>query len=177
MKKIYSILVVCLSIVSFSSMAQMSVGLGGGLLKSTEENAEGLFGGEVNFKYDVTDQIRAGVNLGFYQKTEELLGLKYGSSTAPISVLGEYSFLEGKFRPYLGLHLGAMRIGAKVGNSKTSETYFSLAPVVGADYQVTDNIGVNFNFKYGFAFYKNEILDEVENFSTTSPNIGVFYKF
>ena len=162
---------------SFNSMAQMSVGLGGGLLKSTEENAEGLFGGELNFKYDVNDNIRAGVNLGFYQKTEEVLGLKYGSSTMPISVLVEYLFLDGKFRPYAGLHLGAMRIGAKVGNSSSSETYFALAPVLGADYEVTDNIGVNFNFKYGVAFYKNELLDELENFSTFSPNIGVFYRF
>ena len=40
------------------------------MLKSTEENTEGILGGELNFKYDVNDNIRAGVNLGFYQKTE-----------------------------------------------------------------------------------------------------------
>ncbi len=176
MKRVYSILIVCLSLVSLNSTAQISVGINGGLIKSTEDNAESLFGGELSLKYDVSDQVRAGLNLGFYQKTDELVGVKYGSSLLPISISGEYLFLEDKFRPYGGLHIGVMRAGVKIGNSKSSESYFSLAPVVGVDYQVTDNIGVNFNFKYGFAFYKNDFTDELENFSTISPNIGLFYK-
>ncbi|MCJ8290582.1 MAG: outer membrane beta-barrel protein [Crocinitomicaceae bacterium] len=176
MKKIYSVALVCLSLISFNSMAQMSIGLGGGLLKSTEDNAESLLGGELTFKYGVTDEIRVGANLGYYQTSEEILSTKFTSSLVPISVSGEYMFLEDKFRPYVGLHLGLLKAGFKVGDSKASDSYFSLAPVIGVDYEVSDQLGINFNFKYGFAFYKNDFTDEMESFSTISPNIGVYYK-
>lgn len=177
MKKIYSVVLVCLSLVSFNSIAQMSIGLDGGLLKSTEDNAESLLGGELTFKYDVTDVFRVGANLGYYQTSDEVLSIKFTSSLVPVSISGEYLFLEEKFRPYAGLHLGLLKVGAKVGDSKTSDSYFSLAPVIGVDYEVSDQLGINFNFKYGFAFYKNDFTDEMESFSTISPNIGVYYKF
>lgn len=176
MKNAYSVLIVCLSLISFSSMSQISVGINGGIVKSTEENSESLLGGELVVKYDVREQIRAGVNLGFYQKSDEVFGVKYATNFMPISISGEYLFLESDFRPYVGLHIGGLRSGVKVGNSSSSEFYFALSPVVGADYQINENIGINLNFKYGFAFYNNDLTDELDNFSTISPNIGVFYK-
>lgn len=175
MKKVYSILMVVGALLSFQSMAQVSVGLNLGINKSTQDNAEALLGGELNLKYDFTDNVRGGANLGFYQKSEEALGIKVTSSAVPFSVFGEYMFLEDNFRPYAGIHLGAFRAGGKVGNSSISETYFSLTPTVGADYMVSDQLGINFNIKYGVVFYKN-ISDETDNFSTISPNVGVFFK-
>jgi outer membrane protein W len=176
MKNLRNAILIGLTIFSFNSSAQISLGVGGGMLKSTEDNSEAVFGGEIYFKYEVTDAIRAGVNLGFYQTSEELFGVKVKSSLAPISVLGEYLFLDGDFRPYVGLHVGILRAASKVGSNGNSNSYFSLAPVLGAEYAINDQLGVNFNFKYGVAFYKNDFTDEVENFSSFSPNIGVFYK-
>ena len=155
----------------------MSAGVDLGILKSTEDNAEALFGGELYFKYDVTETIRAGVNLGYYQTSDDFGTIKTTSSLMPISVLGEYLFLEDKFRPYVGLHVGLLRAGFKAGNSSTSDSYFSLAPVAGIEYGITDALGINANFKYGFAFYENGLTGETENYSTVSPNVGVFYRF
>lgn len=176
MKKVYSILVVALVLLSFQSVAQIAVGVNLGINKSTEENSEALFGGELNVKYDFTDNVRGGANLGFYQKSDEVFGVKFRSSLVPFSVFGEYLFLEDGFRPYVGLHLGALRAGFKSGNTNSSQSYFSLTPTVGADYMVTDQIGINANIKFGVAFYKNDFTDELDNFSTFSPNVGVFFK-
>lgn len=175
MRKMYSILVLTATMISFQSLSQFSVGLGVGVLKSTEDNSDVLFGGELAGKYDFSESFRVGLNLGWYQTTEEFFGTKFKSSLAPISISGEYLFLEEKFRPYVGVHLGLLRVGFKSGNSSNSDSYFSLAPVAGIEYQVSDNIGINANFKYGFAFYKNDFTDEIDNYSTISPNLGITY--
>ncbi len=177
MKKVYSILVVATVLLSFQSMAQVAVGVNLGINKSTEDNAEALFGGELNLKYDFTDNVRGGANLGLYQKSDESFGVKYRWSLVPFSVFGEYVFLSDAFRPYVGLHLGALKAGSKFGNTSTSQTYFSLTPTAGADYMVTDQFGINANIKFGVAFYRNTISDDLESFSTFSPNVGVLYKF
>lgn len=176
MKKLQILVLLSLTIFSFQAAAQIAIGLGGGILKSTEDNTDALLGGELYVKYDVTDQIRAGINFGYYSETDKIGETKFVSSLVPISIAGEYVFLEDKFRPYIGVHLGLLRAGFKAGSTNVSDAYFSLAPVAGVDYQLTDNIGLNLNFKYGFAFYKNDFTDEIDNFSTISPNIGVFYK-
>lgn len=177
MKKVYTILCLSIALFSIQATAQVSGGLGGGLLRSTEDNAESMLGFELYVKYDVTDAFRAGINFGYYQKTDEVFGVTFRSSLVPISITGEYVFLENNFRPYVGLQLGVLQAGFKSGNTKTSDSYFAFAPVVGADYHINDQIGLNFNFKYGFAFYKNDLTDELDNFKTISPNIGIFYKF
>lgn len=177
MKKIYLMIVLALSVGAFQSTAQVSAGVGLGILKSTEDNSNAEFGGEIYVKYELTDNFRAGVNLAFYQRTEEFFGSKIRYSSAPISVSGEYSFLDDKFRPYLGMHLGLFRSGIKSGNTSASNSYFSLAPVLGIDYELTDNVGLNVNFKYGFVFFNNDFTGKTDNFSTISPNIGVTYRF
>ncbi|NVK66406.1 MAG: porin family protein [Flavobacteriales bacterium] len=176
MKKIYSILVVAIMLLSFQSMAQVAAGINLGINKSTQDNSEALFGGELNFKYSFSDNVRAGANLGFYQKSDKASGITVSSNVLPFSVFGEYLFLEDDFKPYAGIHLGALQTTSKLGNFSASETYFSLTPTVGADYMVSDQLGINFNIKYGVAFYKN-IVDETESFSTISPNLGVFFMF
>jgi outer membrane protein W len=175
MKQVYKVLAVAALFISFQSSAQLAVGLNGGLMKSTEDGSEAHFGGEFTFEKKITTNIQAGVNVGFYQNSEEVLGVKFKSNLMPFSVFGEYLFLDGSFRPYVGLHLGALRAVAKADNTSSSNTYFSLTPAVGADYMVADQVGINVNFKYGVAFYKNDFTDELDNFSTFSPNIGVFY--
>ena len=162
MKKVYKSLVLAALLISFQSSAQLAVGLNLGLLKSTEENSESHFGGEFIFEKKITTNIQAGVNVGFYQSSEEVLGIKFKSNLMPFSAFGEYLFLEGDFRPYVGLHLGALRATAKADNTSSSNTYFSLAPTVGADYMVADQIGINVNIKYGFAFFNNDITDELD---------------
>jgi outer membrane protein W len=168
---------VAVTLFAFQSAAQMGAGLNLGIIKPTDGNSEALFGGELNFKYTISENLRAGVNLGFYQKSNTAAGIKSSNSAIPFSVFGEYIFLDSDFKPYAGLHLGGLRTGGKSGNLSYNTSYFALTPTVGADYMVTDQLGVNFNIKYGVNFFRNAFTDELDNFSTISPNIGVFFNF
>ena len=44
MKNLRNAILIGLTIFSFNSSAQMSLGVGGGILKSTEDNSEAVFG-------------------------------------------------------------------------------------------------------------------------------------
>lgn len=83
LKQLKLALIVSLSVISFNSVAQMSPGVDLGILKSTDK-AEALFEGELYFKYDLTESIRAGVNIGYYQTSDEFGTIKIISSLKPI---------------------------------------------------------------------------------------------
>lgn len=167
----------CTILFTLNASAQMSVGLGGGLLSSTEEGAEANFGGEFYGKFELTNAFRIGANIGFYQKSYDILGTKLRTNFLPISALAEYVFMEDKIRPYAGLHIGVTSVGASIsGGESSSEAYFSTAPVAGLDLGLTDELSLNINVKYGFVFYDNELTEGNDNFQYFSPNIGVSYK-
>jgi outer membrane protein W len=181
MKKWSVGLIIGLATISFPSTAQMSFGAGLGIIRPTTNGAKAYFGGELTAKYDITEQFRAGVNLGYYQRSDKSGTVKVSSSLAPVSVSGEYLFVEEtkSFRPYAGLHLGLLRDGYKVSNggtNKLTNSFFSLAPVLGFDYGLGGNVGLNFNFKYGVSFYRNTFTNKTESFSMISPNIGITYR-
>ncbi len=161
-----------------NSIAQVQSGLGLGLLRSINDNPELFLGGEVYVKNQVTESFRVGATLGFYTKSSlNLVGTKLRLSVIPISIGGEYLFLKKKFRPYIGINAGLH--GQMFTYNNESGTNFNpeLTPLVGVEYSINDQIGINLNNKYSFVFYRNETTDGPDFFSLVSLNLGAFYRF
>lgn len=181
MKKIYSTLVLSIVLFSFQSQAQISAGVGCGIISGSEEIFGYYWGAELYGKYDLNDNLRAGINIGFYRDSYNSESFSESFKTVrkaiPISFLGEYRFLEGKFRPYAGGHLGLMRSVVRNNISETREMFVSFSPVAGIDYRLLGSFNLNFNLKYSFCYFRNQVSGKLENFSVFSPNIGVFYQF
>lgn len=177
MKKIYSALVVSIALLSFKSHAQISVGVGGGIISGSEKIFGYFWGAELYGKYDLNENLRTGVSLGFYRDSDKFDSFKSVRDAIPISVVGEYRFLENKFRPYAGAHLGLVRSVVRTDYPPTQEMFVSFSPVAGIDYRLLGSFNLNLNIKYSFCFYRNEVSGTLENFSTVSPNIGIFYLF
>lgn len=177
MKSRITLLALIFAFLSNEATSQTQVGLGLGILKSSQQGTVSFLGGELYAKRNISDAIRMEVNFGFYTYSETTSGQKNRVSGLPISIGGEYLFLKDKFRPHLGISGGLM--GALVSNSFGSGSDFRpfLSPKVGVDYHLSDNIGINANFKYNFVFYRDESTSGPDFVSTISPNIGVFYLF
>ena len=157
--------------------AQTQVGLDGGILKSTQENARLFYGAEVMVKREVSEAVRGNVNLGIYQYTNVVVGSKVRSYAVPVSVGLDYSFLSNDVRPYLGVNAGLMirTVNQLFGSASTFNP--SISPVAGVDYQLNDHFGLNLNFKYSFVFYRDESTPAPDFISWMNPNAGVFYTF
>ncbi len=114
-------------------------GLGGGLVYSLEP------------KYNITDNIAAGIKFeGALFSAGDIEGASVGATTST-SLVGEYSFGEGKSRPYVGLGLGLYDSGSveiSSGGSTISAdagSSFGFAPRIG--YQLSHfRIGAEYNF-------------------------------
>ncbi|MFK7786864.1 MAG: outer membrane beta-barrel protein [Crocinitomicaceae bacterium] len=176
------LLILALAQVSFYSSAQLSVGLDAGIVKRSL--FQPYYGGELSVNYSVSDIVRIGVHSGFYhQQSNSITNISTGetfrtsSKLIPVSLSSEFVLPLGKFKPYLGAHVGMLREVFGIGDFKGSTTYFNLSPVVGLDYQISSNIGLNANFKYGLAFGENQFDHGREPFETFSPNLGVRYTF
>lgn len=133
------------------------------------------FGIEIYCKFKVSEAFLVGVNLGFYNKTYNGFGFKVSTRFIPVSVSGEYLFLDGNLRPYIGVHLGTMLLASKFDGEGGSNGYFNVAPVAGVEFNVNDNVDLNLNVKYGITFYEDG-LGENDTFATLSPNVGFFYR-
>ncbi len=128
--------------------AQVSVGANFGMYKTAVENADPVYGFNIAGKYNFTDNLRAGINLGYYFKTTEILGTKITSYTMPVAAGVEYVFLSSDFSPFAGLDVGLYNYGARSKNSSSSKSYFGVAPIVGVEYKLADNLLLTGNFKY-----------------------------
>ncbi|MFN9115203.1 MAG: outer membrane beta-barrel protein [Bacteroidota bacterium] len=167
MKKIIAIALVAYCLISTHISAQNSLGLNLGMYKPGVKGSDAQLGGQVSFKHNVSDQVRIGGNLGYYSSSTELLGLKFTSSTMPITALFEYSFSDATFSPYAGADLGVYRFGSKTSNGiSTSSSFLGFAPVAGANYEVSDNLALNLNVKY------HVIFNNGGNSSAIGVNVG-----
>ncbi len=165
-----SILVFCL-LCSTISNAQISAGLNLGLFKPTAEGSDAHLGFSLSGRYDINEKIRTGVNFGYYSKTYDFMGDELTSFIMPITGSIEYSFTDNDFSPYFGADLGIYRIGISGDGASLSTSNFGMASILGANYSITDNFGVNANVKYHYIF------TEVESTSAFGVNAGVFFKF
>ena len=160
-------------IASTNVNAQISVSANLGLLSNTAAESEGTLGLNLEVKYDISDALRVGASAGYYSKSDELNGIKVSSNTMPICGLVEYSFSDGKVSPYAGANFGLYKFGERLGGSykylNVSSGYFGLAPVVGANYSLSDNLAINANAKYHY------VITEGEASSLYSINVGVSF--
>lgn len=151
--------------------AQISVTANLGLLSypSTNEFSESYskLGVNIAGKYNLTEKFRAGVNLGYFFKTED----GFTQSTMPITGLVEYSLSTNAFSPYLGVDLGFYRFAISANGGSLSSMNFGLAPVAGLNYRLTEKMSINANFKYHY------VMTEDEATTAIGVNAGITFNF
>ena len=178
MKDVSTYLFITFLLVSSSSFSQTILGGGLGILNSTKKNTSSFLGGEIYVKREVTEAVRMGVSIGFYNNTEVSNGYTFRTNSIPISIGGEYLFLKDKFRPYIGMNAGLLGFTNNSpiwGNS--SRFQLAITPLIGAEYTFNEQLGLNFNFKYILTFYDNTSTTSSGFPSWVSPNLGVVYHF
>jgi opacity protein-like surface antigen len=174
MKKITAILIACFTMLHFNTVKaqEFSAGASLGLFRSTDAAASGQFGFNLTGRYHISDQIRVGLNLGYYQgSTTGFLGASITTSTMPITGTFEYSFNDNDISPFVLADLGFYRSAASFMGESASSTDFGFAIGAGTNYLLTDNLTAFGNAKYHF------IMPEGGMFYAYTINIGLLYNF
>lgn len=140
-------------------------------------------GGGVWADYFVTDNIAAGLNIGFlsYGAKEEVEGFDYSTTMIPILLTGDWHFMPGEtFDFYAGLGLGFNMTTTKteidffgtVTEAEASNTAFQIVvPRVGVNYMLSDALGLDFNTGYSLVMIEDGNADYIP------LNLGIFYVF
>ncbi len=146
------------------NFAQIS---GGATLGPMISDGEAIFGLTLNGKYELSDKLKVGANLGFFSKNQDFLGTSVRTSIMPFSGLIEYKLIENKLNPYTGLDLGFYRFGI----AGFSATYLGLAPTAGVNYEIDDKLSINGNFKYHYI-----MSSDLSSAGIININAGISYK-
>ena len=142
------------------------------------------FGGELSGKYMVNKNIGVGVGVGYYTfgiKKEVLDDGADKGNASILPIIGNFSYYFGKntFKPYvgadLGLYMARTSYSGEVDGEKASESSsvsgFGFAPVIGFEYALSKNLGLDVNAKY------NYITNIDPKISQPNINIGIVYSF
>jgi outer membrane protein W len=168
MKKLTILGLMSLSLITFNeAKAQISVGGNLGVFRPFYDNADAEFGINLVGKYEINDNIRVGANLGYFFKSYAGLGRSF---TMPVTGLFEYSFNDDDFSPYAGADIGIYRFGISGGGETMAASKLGMAPVVGGNYKLSDNLLINANVKFHY------ILTDFESTKALGVNAGVIYK-
>ncbi|MDR1679558.1 MAG: porin family protein [Prevotellaceae bacterium] len=174
-KVIFTAILAIATAVSVNAQWKVGANLGLQVPTGTFGDVSGTgFGLAANGEYLATENIGIGAQLGYYSFGEKESGS--GSwSIVPITVTGKYYFMTEGLKPYAGLDLGFYSLSYEVdlgilgANVSTSETKFGLAPVVGLQYDFSDNWALDANLKYNYITTSG---DAVTSFGI---NVGVVY--
>lgn len=165
MKKIKILLLSSLTFFCvYSVKSQTSVGGGLGIFKPND--FESLIGPSFFFKKTFNEKIGVGLNLGYYFKSEDGVTISF----TPIAASVDYSLSTNKFSPYLGMDLGLYRAAVSFDGASESQSKIGLAPTVGFNFELSDKLALNSNFKYHY------ILTEGEATKAIGINVGIAYK-
>ncbi|WP_442266275.1 hypothetical protein ACSIGC_00750 [Tenacibaculum sp. ZS6-P6] len=138
MKKIFLVLIVFLSLKSFSQGEQLNLGVNGGItVGNLESISSAAFGVDANYLFEIFENFNAGPSLNFiYFLTNEVNGSKPDALMyLPIGGAVRFKALEEKF--YVGADFGfAIGISPEGDNGGV---FFK--PMLG--YKVTNNVKVN----------------------------------
>ena len=158
MKKILTIGAVFIWCLSFNhAKSQVSGGLNLGVFKTlvdgTLNESDAQFGFNLNGKYELSDKMRIGANLGYFFRSYDVFNSKLRSFTMPITGSFEFSFSNNDFSPYAGADIGIYRqgIGGAFANG-----YLGIAPVFGFNYDLSESLFLNGNLKYHYIRYEGE---------------------
>jgi outer membrane protein W len=174
---------------AFSANAQIRVGAGlmTGLPMGDWADANGLgIGGGVSCEDMVTDNIGAGLSIGFLSfssSVETFAGLaEVGPlNMIPIQVFGNYHFMPGEdLNFYAGIGLGYSSISQSTtvfGRSVdiSGGGLALVTPRVGVTYMLSDALGVDLNLGYTILNATFEGADEANDLSYIPLNLGVVY--
>lgn len=168
MKKIlFKSFFLVLTVFAFSNAsAQLSVNGNLGMLQ-IEDAEDAQLGVNVAVKYAINDNINVGAYAGYYTKSYEG---DISFSTMPIGGLFEYSFSDAEFSPYAGANVGIYRIAFDALGITASESNLGFAPVIGANYSLSNNLSINLNGKYHYITTDVEGADPA---TALSINLGV----
>jgi opacity protein-like surface antigen len=150
--------------------AQFSAGVNLGMIDLDDIDAH--LGFNVAGKYNLSDKVRIGLNIGYYSKSTSIFGEKLTSFIQPITGLVEYSFSTKPFSPHAGVDIGIYRFGFSGGGESESDAYFGFAPLLGFNYSVSEKVAINANFKYHVIRFEEDITN-----SGIGLNGGVAFKF
>jgi outer membrane protein W len=158
------------------AFGQMSIGGGLGLLTPMGQNSgSNQFGLNLMGRYEINDDLYMGVNIGYYQKSnnQTVLGTTFKSSvfSLPVSLTGQYLFLRDDFRPYISADLGLFTMGARFNGASSSASYLSIAPGTGARYALNKELSLDFSVRYNILFISNNTT------GILATNIGLLYAF
>lgn len=130
------------------------------------------FGGTLVARYGLSDNVRIGLDIGYYSHSGKVTG--YSASFMPINAVFEYSFATEGFMPYVGAGIGLTSSTIKVDffgtTAKATSTNFNVAPTLGFRYGLSDNLDLDFNVKY------NLIFDDGDTIGLLPIGLGVVYK-
>lgn len=145
-------LIVILTLICYSNVhAQPEAGVTLGPQFFTNGGGTGL-GGALHGRYWLQDNLRIGLNFGFYSWSESDASL----NIIPISGSVEYVLALNQLNAFAGADLGAYIISAKAdtgfGDFGASSTKLGLAPTIGVEYPLNDKLTLHSNLKYNLLF-------------------------
>ena len=195
------------AVTMFTSNAQISVGLTGGLglpmgdmAEKTKMNVGTGFGGGITARYWLNEKMAVGLNASYFsfKPNDVPSGATASMTVMPISAAFDYYLMDEGFKPFVGLELGMINNSISItqtvsgvsAESTASKTGLLVAPVVGIAYSVTDAIDISLNAKYMYGmtdgkvdvttkFNGSSVTQSQDWYATTyvGINLGVSYKF
>jgi len=121
------------------------------------------FSGHAMLGYMIARSVLLNLSVGYvsFSEKESISNLDISFSWIPVLVGLNYIFSPGqKFMPYVGLALGLYFLRSSFGDFSNTDTYFGVAPQVGAYYVASAAVLLTFSAQYNLLF--------TEGSSTTS---------
>lgn len=135
-------------------------------------------GGGLEVNYMLMDNLSVGLEFG-YSSFAENDGSLTTVTQIPISLKGEYYFMEDGLRPFAGLGFGYYLIATNFDGEKLADLNgIGLSPRVGAAYAISDALDVALNVNYNLLFGQKvdgegDTIDDA--FNSLGIGIGVRY--
>ena len=155
-------------IATLSAKAQNQAGAIIGLMSANfidDSETTNLIGFAAIGKHNLNKNVRVGANIGYYSKSESGLSL----FSMPIMGLVEYQHNMDKLTPFGGVEVGINRIGLSGGGETYATNNLAIAPVVGVEYSLNNQLNALVNAKY------NYIMTEGSSTTGIGFNVGVTY--
>jgi len=171
MKKLMMLMLAVILMAGFSSQSfgQIKIGANAGIGLPMGDFGDGYkmgFGGSVEGKYFLNDNLAIGATFGFYsfKMKDDLLTYEKSESSAdatftimPILATVDYYFATEGFKPYVGAGVGLYSWKSKVsvpyfGDVEVTGSDLGIAPTVGFCYGLSEKIDLNVNAKYNMIF-------------------------
>ncbi|PQA56148.1 OmpW family outer membrane protein [Siphonobacter curvatus] len=162
-----------------NSQAQIQIGAHGAYAISTPkvEGDKNTWGGGLQARYFITPQFAAGVGVNLLSQKVDFAGVDVKTSILPITAMAEYFFTEEGIRPYAGVKTGIYVQSVSALGSKESESVFGVAPKIGLQVPIVDNLALFAEGEYNFMFNKKEYVDQGADKTERyiQLNLGVVY--